>query len=583
MENGSDITIDTEDEFISSSTALSIDISNLSNSDEGSMMMEVGRYVTLVDLEVVVPAQSQVDIMVGGEMADVLLNSKDKDMQVEVEMPFPISEREVRVVFAISSLSSRTQINDLELLLVRSGNANGFVNVSTEMASAFSMDADEERVVLGQQGLNRVKVYKKNDDGTYQHEQDIEPPISDHRDKFGFSVSIDGNFLAIGAIYEDSERLGVFNSSSFETFQEAINNNNENSSSASGAVYIWERKIVEQTEVNYDNSDDVSDESEETIEIWELVYFVKPEESNRNQFFGHDVEIVEHGSRTFTLAVSNPSYDEQALQHPHVYKKGERKGTVNVYSNVKSSDLEFKQTLQVDDIFINKDDFFGNDIAMNEKHLVVGAKYEASDSHHFMNDAADNSGAVFVFSRNSKRDLFGEHTFLKAKRIFVGDRFGKSVAVDRDVIFVGTPRDASTQTGVNDEQDHTRAKSNSGAVHVFRKIDGVWAYEAFIKPPHNERNMFFGASVSAEYGVMVVGIPHEDGNAESTLEQYITGGANNSGAVFVYGREIETGNWMVLDYLKEENPQPGRDMGIAPLRIAGGEIFVTTGRRFVNF
>ena len=585
MEDSSDITIDTEDEFISSSTAVSIDISNLSNSDEGSMMMEVGRYVTVVELEVVVPAQTQVDLMVGGERADVLLNSRDEDMQSDLEVAFPISEREVRVVFAISSLSSGIQVSDVELLLTRTGNANGFVNVSLDLESAYAMDADEERVVTGRPGLGTVKVFKKNDDGTYENEQSLSPPVGD-ADAFGYSVSIDGDFLAVGAHREDSESLGVFANSSSEITEEVLGSN---SSGQSGAVYVWQKHTAEQSDVNYDDVDEVVEETEssEADEYWELVYFIKPEEANADQFFGHEVEILDHGKGLFTLAVAHPGYAERLRQHPNVLKEPKRKGKVSIYSNVNTSNkaLEFKQTLQVDDLFIDKHDFFGNDIEMNENLLVVAAKYERSDSHHLINDSAQNSGAVFVYSRNSNRDLFeDDYTFLKARRIYIGDRFGASIALDRDTIFVGAPKDASTQSGVNEGQDHTRATSNSGAVHVYRRQDtGTWVYEAFIKPPITEPNMFFGASVSAEKGVLAVGTPHEDGNAESTLGQYRSGGANNSGAVFVYGRELETRSWVELDYLKEENPQPDRQMGIKPLRVVGGEVFVTSGRRFGNF
>jgi len=88
-------------------------------------------------------------------------------------------------------------------------------------------------------------------------------------------------------------------------------------------------------------------------------------------------------------------------------------------------------------------------------------------------------------------------------------RAGAAVAIDDDSILVGAPGDSIRG-------------ADAGAVHVWRRTAGVWAFEETIRPLAVQAGDSFGASVAVSEGIALIGAPGDDDVGQ------------NAGLVYVY-------------------------------------------------
>ena len=131
-------------------------------------------------------------------------------------------------------------------------------------------------------------------------------------------------------------------------------------------------------------------------------------------------------------------------------------------------------------------DGFGYSMAIDGNTIVVGAPG--------VDDAGDDSGAVYVFSTSDSWNTYTE-TKLTASDAALGDNFGISVAIDGGVVVAGT-------------------YNGKDAAYVFRASDGVELamLTASDGVAHEHEN--FGASVAIEGNTIVVGAYRVDACGE---------------------------------------------------------------------
>ena len=112
--------------------------------------------------------------------------------------------------------------------------------------------------------------------GNWAQEAYIKASNNDADDRFGFSVSLDGDSLAVGAYYEDSNQTTITNGSSASA---------NNGSAKSGEVYVYKR----------------------TGAIWAQEAYVKASNNDAGDLFGYRVSLSGD-----TLAVG--AYQEDSNQ-----------------------------------------------------------------------------------------------------------------------------------------------------------------------------------------------------------------------------------------------------------------------------
>jgi hypothetical protein len=337
-------------------------------------------------------------------------------------------------------------------------------------------------------------------------------------DNFGFSVSLSGDTLAVGAQREDSNAKGVNGDQA------------SNGATNSGAVYVFNRANG----------------------VWSQQAYLKASNASVADFFGRSISLSGD-----TLAVGAHGEDSK-LSSDQANNSANSAGAVYVFSRENGVWTQ-KAYLKASNVGAN--DYFGYSVSLSGDTLAVGAYQEDSDSTGVNGDqtsnGANNSGAVYVFSRAD--GVWSQQAYLKASNPDANDYFGWSVSVSGDTLAVGAYQEDSAATGVNGDQADNSVR-NSGAVYVFSQADGEWSQQAYLKASNPDISDNFGGSVSLFGDTLAVGAIYEDSAATGVNGHQTNNSAGESGAVYVFSRS--NGVWSQQAYLKASNTETEDLFGI---------------------
>ncbi|MBX2826933.1 MAG: FG-GAP repeat protein [Flavobacteriaceae bacterium] len=362
-------------------------------------------------------------------------------------------------------------------------------------------------------------------------------------DNFGNAISIsdDGMYLAVGAVFEDSNATGINGDES--------NNNSSNS----GAVYLYVRSGT----------------------TWSQQAYIKASNTDASDFFGISVSLNNDGSR---LAVGAYSEDSNAtgINGDQTNNSSGNSGAVYVFSR---SGTTWTQEAYIKASNTGSSDLFGNQVALDDTatRLVVSASSEDSNATGIngdeTNNSASSSGAVYVFVRSGT--TWAQEAYIKASNTEASDIFGDRLTISGDGtrIGVGAYRESSNATGINgDESDNST--SSSGAVYLFSRSGTTWSQEAYIKASNTEANDYFGRAVSLDQDgdTLVVGAYLEDSDATGIGGDESNNNALTSGAAYVFSRSGTT--WSQQAYIKSSNSEAGDAFGVSMSLSGSGDALV---------
>jgi FG-GAP repeat/Divergent InlB B-repeat domain len=232
-------------------------------------------------------------------------------------------------------------------------------------------------------------------------------------DRFGFSVTLDGDTMAVGANGEDSGATGING--------DQTNNNIV----LSGAVYVFTRT----------NGD------------WSQQAYLKASNTGAEDSFGVSVALAgdtlavgAFQEESAATGVNGNQADNSALHSGAVYVFTRAGGVWSQQAYVKASNT-------------GVGDAFGLSVALVGNTLAVGAHREGG------------GGAAYVFTRTN--GVWSQQAYLKASNTGFLDFFGSSVAMTGDTLAVGATREDSAAIGVGGNQADNSA-IDSGAVYVYR-------------------------------------------------------------------------------------------------------------------
>jgi sugar lactone lactonase YvrE len=251
-----------------------------------------------------------------------------------------------------------------------------------------SVDLDSNLMVVGAyaddingyQNSGSAYVFRRESNGTITELAKLSAPDGRADDRFGYSVAVDGNHIAIGAYLADAERDG-------------------SSQIDSGKVYLY--KVGEDGNVTY----------VETL--------VAPYPHN-STYFGYSLSISEG-----FLAVGQ--YNTQYYQDGSYQRNSYYQGSVCLYQ---LSDAQpARLTSYIQSPVPIQEGYFGYSVDLEGNRLVVGAKQEDAE-------AANDTGAAYLFeiSEDGKPSLVERFTHPAGK---ASDQFGVSVGVSGRNIVVG--------------------------------------------------------------------------------------------------------------------------------------------------
>ena len=322
-------------------------------------------------------------------------------------------------------------------------------------------------------------------------------PDAEAGDKFGASVSIDGNTLAVGAPGDDD--LGFESGAvwlytvtgslwSMEDKPPASDGETllvgafgqDPSGTLSGTAYVFVR----------------------TGSSWNQKAKLEPADGTAIDMFGSAVAI--DGD---TAATASPGDSDGGGMSGSVYVF-KRAGTLwTLEAKLTASDAAAS-------------DLFGLSIAISGDTIAVGA---ASND-----DTGSASGSAYVFKWTGAS--WSEEAKLVAADASPADQFGSSVSITGDTIVVGayTTDDTVEQVGEG-------AQGDSGSGYVFRRSGTTWTQQSKLTAVDASAGDFFGKAVAVDANIVAIGAKGADAAGDDSGAAYNYNLANASADIVVTG------------------------------------------------
>jgi trimeric autotransporter adhesin len=396
---------------------------------------------------------------------------------------------------------------------------------------------------------------------------------------FGFSVSLSGNTLAVGAITESSAAIGVDGDQGNERAPDA------------GAVYVFVRSGAtwrQQAYLKASNTGEgdnfgasvslsgdtlaVGAEAEEsaasgidgeqtdnsapragavyvfvrTGTTWKQQAYLKPSNTDLLYEFGHAVSLAGD-----TLAVGAPGESSAAtgINNDQTNRDAGQSGAVYVFVR---SGATWTQQAYVKASNTGALDGFGGSVSLSGNTLAVGATGESSTATGVngvqRNEGAPRAGAAYVFVRSGA--TWTQQAYVKASNTDAEDLFGQAVSLSGDTLAVSALREASAARGVNGDQANDDALL-AGAVYVFARAGSTWTQQAYLKASNTEEGDIFGFALALSGDTLAVGAPAEASAATGVDGDQTDNRARPAGAVYVFARRA--GAWAQQAYVKASN------------------------------
>ncbi len=403
------------------------------------------------------------------------------------------------------------------------------VGASREDSDATGVGGDEGS---GSANLSGAVYVFTRSAGVWSQQAYIKASNTDAIDRFGMSLALDGDTLAVGASGEDSSATGV------------AGNESDNSASGSGAVYVFTRSAG----------------------AWTQQAYLKASNTEADDLFGEalaldgdTLAVGASGESSSATGVGGDEDDNSANGSGAVYVFTRTAGIWTSQAYVKASNP-------------SSSDRFGLSVALDGDTLAVAAVEEGSDATGVggdqNNDLSPNSGAVYVFARNAGD--WTQQAYVKASNSQSDDLFGRAVAIDGDTLVVGANREGSSATGVDGDESDNSA-SGSGAVYVFTRVAGAWSQQAYVKASNSQVGDEFGGAVAVDGDTLVVGARFEASSATGVGGDESDNSETESGAVYVFTRSA--GVWSQQAYVKASNTGSFDQFGV-PLALDGDTLVV---------
>ncbi len=303
-------------------------------------------------------------------------------------------------------------------------------------------------------GAGSAYFLERDQDGNWAEVQKVVSSDRTAGDKFGFSVSISGNYAIVGASGEDNDLNG--GGLAFDA----------------GSAYLFKR------------DDDGN---------WAELHKIVASDRAAQDLFGFSVSI----SGSFAVI--------GAYSEDHDPNGGDAKslaGSAYIFKNDGSDTWSQIQKIVASDR--EPGDRFGFSVSIDKDRLISGAYFEDHDASG--NNPVDEAGSAYIFEKDGS-DTWNEVQKIVAPERFDDDNFGRSVSISGNYAIAGAHmEDQDASEGSN--------KVDAGSAYIFERAgNGVWSLEKKAVASNRTAGDNFGISVSISNNNAVIGAWHADSDA----------------------------------------------------------------------
>ncbi len=332
-------------------------------------------------------------------------------------------------------------------------------------------------------------------------------------DAFGSAVSLsgDGNTLAVGARFEQSNGFGINHA------------NRGDNLGLVGAAYIFRRNGG----------------------VWLQQAYIKASNSASSAQFGTSVSLSDDGN-TLVVGAPGEAGTSTGVNGSQTMAGGSNVGAVYLF-RFSTNTNAWVQQAYIKASNAESNDFFGRSVSLSNdgNTLAVGAHLEDGSTNN-----STDTGAAYVFRFSSS--TWVEQAYLKASNPGDRDQFTERVHLsgDGNTLAVGAVSEDGSSAGVNGAENNSA--DGAGAVYVYRFSSSTWSQQAYIKASNARLNSEFGRSVSLsdDGNTLAVGASGEDTLSFAPQPNNFSG---NSGAVYVFRFSTNTNTWAEQAFFKPSN------------------------------
>lgn len=352
--------------------------------------------------------------------------------------------------------------NDVTLLdKIDAGNdseSDAYFGCSVAIDGKYIIVGSYKKDLDGRSEAGAAYLFKIDDDDTITKLYRIEANDAQDKDEFGYAVDIDGKYILVGALLEDSDS-DVENAGSAYLYEIISDENVTQVAKIESDDIDKDDRFGNDVAIDgdyiligasYDKSDDKrgkaylfkKDENNSIKQVAEM--FEADEDGNADgkekDKFGYSVDL--YGNH-FVIGAYNDDIDGiQTMGAAYVYQYDEN-NTVKLLKKIGPDDAE-------------EEDHFGNSVSISKNYVLVGSYND--------DEAGSNSGSAYLFIIKDNNNVV-ELKKLQSADIQESDLFGNSVAIDNNYMVIGA-------------QGSDIAVENAGSAYLFsaEPLDEVYIF-----------------------------------------------------------------------------------------------------------
>ena len=305
-------------------------------------------------------------------------------------------------------------------------------------------------------------------------------------DRFGYSVSIDGDTALMGAIFETSSSGSVYvfiRSGAVWTQQAKL----RASDAASADQFGFSVSLSGDTAVIGAKLDDDKGSASGSAYVFTRSGSTWSEQAKLTASDG--VAFDEFGASV------SASGDYALIAAARNDDAGSSSGSAYVFVR---SGTNWTQQAKLTAADAAGNDWFGISVSLDGDTAVVGS--------YFDDDHGSSSGSVYVFTRSGI--AWSQQQKITASDAAPSDQFGISVSVEGN----------SALIGANFGDD---GASDAGSAYVFTRTGSTWSEQAKLIPSDPEEDAWFGNAVSISGDVALVGAQYQDAKGFDSGAAYV--------------------------------------------------------------